>query len=156
MNIDLTTIEGRSAARSLGLNVPDETSKSSHEVLRTTIGTHRLVFPGLLPLLNQVRGRHWSSEAKAKKELGTRLRLCAIDQRTPQATCRRSVSLTVTLGPRRKQPDADAYDKILLDALVRCGLLLDDSARGLVGRVEIAFERGSSDETIITLTDVPP
>ncbi len=150
MNIDLTTIEGRSAARSLGLHVPDEAAP-----VQSPRGTHTLVLPMLLPRLNQVRGRHWSAEAKAKKDLVQWLRVCALEQSVPTAQGPRFVFVDVKLGPRRKKPDADAYDKILLDALVSAGLLLDDSDRGLIGRVGIAFERGPVSETRITLTDHP-
>ncbi len=113
-----------------------------------------IVLPILPPRLNQVIGRKWFIVDRLKRDLTTALSLCARDQNIIPATLRRKVSLHVVLGPRRKQPDADAYDKLLLDALVRCGLLVDDSARGLVGRVEVSFERGTKDETRITLEDV--
>jgi Holliday junction resolvase RusA-like endonuclease len=72
----------------------------------------------------------------------------------PGATGQRRVSLSVTLAPRRRQPDADAYDKVLLDSLVRCGLLCDDNAKGILGRMSVEFLRGKTSETRITLEDV--
>jgi hypothetical protein len=162
--LDLKTAEGRAAARSLGMAVPAERPMpctrcfggpcDEHAHVGPAGKTHVLVFDGLLPRLNEVRGRHWSKEANAKSRLKERLVLCALAQHIPQATGPRSVFLDVALGPNRKRPDADAYDKILLDALVTIGLLLDDSARGLVGRVGISFERGPASETRICLTDV--
>lgn len=116
--------------------------------------THTLILPVRIPTLNQVRGRHWSKEHRAKKLLADDLRITAILQDVPKATGPRKVSLHVVLGPRRRQGDRDNFDKLLLDALTRCGLILDDSARGLVGRMEVSFQRGPKDETRITLTDV--
>ncbi len=149
--LDLNSPVGRALARSLGFLVPPEADGSEplpqHD-------THTLIYAALLPRLNEVRGRKWYAEHAKKKQLANDFALLARIQNVPKATTRRSVSLAVTLGPRRKKPDADAYDKLLLDALVRCDLLLDDSARGLVGRVEVSFERGTKDETRITLEDV--
>lgn len=115
---------------------------------------HTLTIPNWLPpRLNQVRGRHWYAEAKLKKEAIAFIvfyaRLCGV----PPARGRRRVSLRIVLGPRRRQPDRDAYDKMLLDALCRAGLLLDDSDRGLVGRVDIQFRRGPNCETTITIEE---
>ncbi len=39
--------------------------------------------------------------------------------------------------------------------LARCGLLIDDGKRGLVGRMQVTFSRAERCETRITLTDVP-
>ena len=44
------------------------------------------------------------------------------------------------------------FDKLLLDALVRSRMLIDDSARGVVGRVNVAFARGAK-RTVIVLED---
>lgn len=148
--VDLNTAEGRAAARVLGFAVPPETDPTPPVPGKT----HVLVFDGLLPRLNEVRGRHWSVENNAKKKLAKRLHALALQQHIPTATGPRSVFLDITLGPRRRKCDEDAYDKILLDALVRSGLLLNDSARGLVGRVGISFARGPTNETRICLTDV--
>jgi len=39
--------------------------------------------------------------------------------------------MEILLTPPMRQPDRDPLDKLLLDALVGAGLLLDDSERGL-------------------------
>lgn len=106
------------------------------------------------PTLNSVRGRHWSIEYQAKKHAAEMLAFTSWQQDVPRASVRRRVSLTVTLAGRMKQPDADAFDKILLDALVLCGLLLDDSHRGLAGRMKVKFRRGRPACTKIILEDV--
>ena len=116
---------------------------------------HAFTIPGWTPkLLNSVRGRHWSAEHRAKKETKAMLESYAYIQRVPQARGRRRVEVLVTLNPKQGQPDKDAYDKILLDALVRTGLLLDDGEQGLEGRMGVRFERGTQQSTTIILEDV--
>lgn len=117
---------------------------------------HVLTVPNWTPpRLNQVRGRHWSIEHRAKKQTAELLRLYAIYANIPPANCKRSAAIIVTLSSRQKQPDRDAYDKILLDALVRAGLLMDDSDRGLHGRLSVEFHAGGGKQTLIILEDIP-
>jgi hypothetical protein len=52
-------------------------------------------------------------------------------------------------------PDRDAFDKVLLDALVRARLLLDDGERGLAGRLEVELVRGNARRTEVLLRDAP-
>lgn len=118
---------------------------------------HRLHIPRWRPpLANRWRGRHWSVAHKLRHETQETLAVYARLQRVPAASGPRKVALALALAPRQKQPDADAFDKLLLDALVGAGLLLDDSARGLAGRVEVSFSRCSLEDwgTILTLEDV--
>ncbi len=109
------------------------------------------------PLINQFRGKHWSVAHKLRTNMMSLLWAYARCQGVPPATTRRRVSLAICLAPKQKVPDADSMDKLLLDALVGCGLLLDDGAKGLVGRVEVSFSRGGIGEwgTVISLEDVP-
>ncbi len=108
------------------------------------------------PLANQWRGAHWSKAHKLRTEMMSLLWAYARSQGVPPATTRRKVSLAICLAPKQKVPDADSMDKLLLDALVGCGLLLDDGAKGLVGRVEVTFTRSSLADwgTTLTFTDV--
>jgi Holliday junction resolvase RusA-like endonuclease len=108
------------------------------------------------PLANEWRGRHWSVAHRLRKRAADLLGTYALAQRVPKATCRRSVAVEVVLGPRQRQPDRDSMDKLLLDAVVEAGLLLDDSDRGLAGRVEVTFRRGDASAwgTVVTLTDL--
>lgn len=72
----------------------------------------------------------------------------------PNASVRRRVSLQLTLAPRQRAADPDAYWKSLLDALVRAGLLVDDNRTWCeLGSVE--FTRGSARATTIMLEDIP-
>src|SRR6185369_1450814 len=99
--------------------------------------SYRLSVPHWRPALcNTWRGRHWSVAHRLRKQTVQLLGVYARLQQVPPATGRRRVSVEIVLAPRQRQPDRDAFDKLLLDALTGAGLLLDDSDRGLVGRVE--------------------
>jgi Holliday junction resolvase RusA-like endonuclease len=72
----------------------------------------------------------------------------------PPAAGKRRVSLTLTLAPRQRGADPDAYRKSLLDALTHAGMLLDDNRQGVeLGPVQ--FIRGEHKATAILLEDVP-
>ncbi len=116
--------------------------------------THTLTLDRLPPRINEVIGRKWYIIARLKQQLEEAMRIAMLTQDVPKARGRRRVSLKAMLGPRRKQPDRDAYDKMTLDCLTRCGLLLDDSERGLVGRMAVEFERAAKDGSVITLEEM--
>ncbi len=84
------------------------------------------------------------------------LGLAKVVQKVPDATGKRRVRLLVRLSPRHRMPDADAFDKLLLDSLVVTRLLTDDDASGLEGRVEVQFEHGTREDwgTEIQIEDV--
>ena len=102
--------------------------------------------------VNQLLGGHWAKAARLKK--ADRLTLFLAFQKTPRATGRRRVSFTITLGPRMRAPDPDAFFKSLLDGLVRCGMLTDDNRQGVELRMP-EFDRGPVKATTITLEDLP-
>jgi hypothetical protein len=118
--------------------------------------TYTVEIPNWRPVsLNAVRGRHWSAERRAKRETADLLAGYARFFLVPAAAGPRRVSVLVTLGPRERANDRDNLDKILLDALVQVGLLLDDGPASLDGRVEVTFRRGPARATTLTLEDVP-
>jgi len=79
--------------------------------------------------------------------------VAAYGRDVPKATGKRRVSIMLTLAPRQRAGDPDAYWKSLLDALVKAKLLLDDNRQHCeLGTVE--FERGKKRETRITLEDI--
>src|SRR5262245_584319 len=121
------------------------------------MAVHRLCIPRWHPpLANQWRGRHWSVAHRLRRAAAQLLGAYALQQRVPRATTRRKVSVLVTLGPRQRPCDTDAYDKLLLDGLVGAGLLVDDGAGGLAGRVEVTFSRGTASAwgTVVVLEDL--
>jgi Holliday junction resolvase RusA-like endonuclease len=115
---------------------------------------HRLVIPAWHPArLNQWDGRHWSTRSRAKRCDRSIVAGYALQQRIPPATGKRRVSLVITLAPRQRAGDPDAYFKTVNDALVHAGLLLDDNRQGVeLGTVE--FLRGLARETEIVLEDL--
>jgi hypothetical protein len=114
----------------------------------------QLVIPDWRPaLLNTLLGCHRWKRGRLKKcdrqLIGFYARLAGV----PKAEGKHRVSLLLTLGPRQRAGDPDAYWKSVLDGLVHAGLLADDNRQGVeLGRV--AFDRGARMETTIVLEDV--
>lgn len=102
--------------------------------------------------LNKLVGRHPMQAHKLKADDKAQVRIEAVIQRIPPAAFRRTVSLTITLAPRQRACDPDAYWKSLLDALVGAVLLVDDS-RQWCRLGSVTFDRGERRSTTITLTD---
>jgi Holliday junction resolvase RusA-like endonuclease len=71
----------------------------------------------------------------------------------PYARVKRSVELTVTLEPKQRSTDVDSLWKSLLDALVHCYALWDDTPR-YCELLPVKFERGARKATRIVLRDV--
>ena len=107
------------------------------------------------PKSNQFVGRHWSVKNRLRKLAIDMIFVYARQAKVAEATGQRKVSLKITMGPRGRVPDADAYDKLLLDALTKCRLITDDGRSGVLGRVAVEFVRGKAPATTIVLEDVP-
>ncbi len=115
---------------------------------------HKLVIPGWHPCrLNELIGVHWATRVKLKRGDLDLVAAYAKMQSIPPATGRRRVSLRLTLAPRQRAGDPDAYWKSTLDALAASKLLVDDS-RTWCELGEITFERGSERKTVIELEDI--
>jgi hypothetical protein len=115
--------------------------------------TYTLTIPSWHPArLNQLLGsvRARIRLKKSDRELVTWYSKAA---GIPLANGPRRVSLRITLGPRQRAGDPDAYWKSTLDALVCAGLLLDDS-RKWVQLGDVLFERGPERMTAIVLEDL--
>ncbi len=104
--------------------------------------------------INQWLGKHWRTRHKLATGQAEMLRVAALCQHIPDATGRRTVTLEIH-GPFRggRHADADAYDKSLLDGLVKSRLLTDDDAKGLKGRMKVSFHKGPEKKTVIILED---
>ena len=115
---------------------------------------HTLTITNWTPIrLNLWEGRHWRVKHRLKKMqaevLGTYSALASI----PAAEGKRRVSLILTMAPRQRRPDPDAFWKGMLDGLVLCGLLVDDGPKWCeLGSV--SYERGPVRQTRIVLEDV--
>lgn len=77
---------------------------------------------------------------------------CRISE-VPQATGKRRVQLKIVLVGRQQKTDPLAYAKSLLDALVKCGQLVDDTDE-YVEWVPPVYERGTEASCTIVLTEV--
>jgi hypothetical protein len=112
-----------------------------------------LDIPGWLPCrLNQLLG-HWSTRRRLKKADRETVGLYARMAGIPRAKGKRRVSLVLTLAPRQRAGDPDAYWKTVCDSLVEAGLLVDDNRQGCeLGSV--VFRRGRQKATTIILEDV--
>ncbi len=75
----------------------------------------------------------------------------------PKATGKRRVSMVVTLAVRQRMPDSDENClKAVLDSLVACSLLVDDSRVWCeCVPTEFVLSRKRQPNTLITLEDVP-
>jgi len=101
--------------------------------------------------INSLVGVHWAVAAKRKK-LDRNL-LSVYFQGKPKATTKRRVRLHIILTGRQKEADPDAQYKSLLDGLVKCGMLVDDSNQWC----EITtptYDRALQGSTTIMLEDV--
>ncbi len=84
--------------------------------------------------LNKLMG-HWSRAHKAKKRDKEIIALCC--RSIPKATTKRKIDIYIDLDKNQKRLDYDNTFKSLLDALVQCGVLKNDSPDWVqVGSVE--------------------
>lgn len=103
--------------------------------------------------LNQLLGGHWARAARRKKTDRRMIEAYCYLAQVPRATGKRRLSLTIVLAPGQRACDPDAYHKALLDGLVHCGALRNDSHRW-VELAPVQFERGKNKTTRIVLEDV--
>lgn len=72
----------------------------------------------------------------------------------PYKQVKRSVELIVTLAPGQRAPDPDSLWKVILDGLVKCYALWNDSPKWCE-LLPVKFERGERKATLIVLKDLP-
>lgn len=115
---------------------------------------HTLIITDWHPVrTNEWAGRHWAVKGKLRGGQESMIRVYAMQQSIRLASGKRAVKLLLHGWPTGKFPDRDAYDKLLLDALVNTGLLINDDGKGLEGRVEVEFVRSKERRTTIILRD---
>jgi len=100
--------------------------------------------------LNTIINNHWSVGHKRKKA-DARI-IATYFAHLPKAVGKRRVSLCIILGKGQRAADPDAYHKSLLDALVKCGQLVNDSYKW-VELAPVKFIRGEM-STVILLEDL--
>lgn len=109
------------------------------------------------PLLNKLLAMHWAKRGREKRICADLVKAYAVQAGVPPAKCRRHVEFYFT-GWARKHgggnlPDSDALDKVMRDALVTAGLIVDDSDKWAEFE-EPVIVRGPK-QTTIRLYDVP-
>jgi hypothetical protein len=104
--------------------------------------------------LNDLIGCHFGTRARRKRSDREIVAGHALEQGIPHALGKRLVKLHLVLRPRQRAGDPDAYHKSLLDALVACGLLVNDN-RQHVELGPVSFQRGTAAEwgTVIEIED---
>lgn len=117
------------------------------------MATHTLYVPDWKP--TSLNGLMASVQAKikAKKRDREMVTLYARMADIPKANCRRRVSVEIGYSGRARECDPDNLTKSLLDALVSCGLLLDDAA-AFVLWAGVEQRRDETTWTRITLEDL--
>lgn len=103
--------------------------------------------------LNVLLAACWQVRARKKRFDADIVKAMFLGAETPRAKGKRRVSLEIVLGPRQRGADPDAYWKSVLDALVQCGALRDDS-RIWCELGEVRFDRGKNWGTTIVLEDI--
>lgn len=118
------------------------------------MSTHVLEIDGWHPARkNEWEGRHWSVKNRIKAADKAVVFAANFNAGIPKATTKRRVRLTITLGPRQRGGDVDAYWKSLLDALKCAGLIIDDS-KEWVETPPVEYVRGPKKATRIELEDI--
>ncbi len=116
--------------------------------------TYKLIIPRWIPTTaNQLLSRHPMTRSRLKRiDANLIAGYCSRD-RIPAAIGIREVGLKITLGPKQRAADPDAYWKSVLDGLVKARMLVnDDRLYCRLGSVE--FERGDERATMISLREI--
>lgn len=116
-------------------------------------GPWTLTIPGWHPTpLNDLVGAHRMKAHRLKSADARRVADEAELAKIPRAFGKRRVRLRIVLGRGQRGCDGDAYWKSLLDALVACHRLYDDS-RQWCELTAVEFDRGKK-ATVIVLEDI--
>lgn len=116
---------------------------------------HTLTIPGYIPCgVNELLRVHWSKRRRLKLECRELVGHYSREQGIPRAEGKRRVSLSFTLSGRGKVKDDDNVRKVLSDALVAAGLLVDD-APAWVEWGPVTWGRGAARGTVVVLEDLP-
>lgn len=104
--------------------------------------------------VNQLLNAHWAKRARMKRVDAQLIGASIIGAGVPRFDrARRRVGLQINLGYRQRAGDPDAYWKSLLDGLVECAALVDDS-RTWCELVPVIFCRKAVWGSVIGLSDL--
>lgn len=114
---------------------------------------HIIAIPGWRPTpLNQLLG-HWARAYHAKRHDAEVIAVACLACGVPSAACRRRVDLEIVLPKGVRAYDHDAHWKSLLDGLVECGALRNDSP-AWCHQGEVRIARGERLVTYVWLEDL--
>lgn len=114
--------------------------------------SHGIIIYDWHPTLdNRLVGQHWS-KVKRMKDADKEI-IATYARPFPRARRKRRIHLRIVLAPRQRGGDPTNYWKSLLDALVACGQLVDDSGRWCEA-MPPRIERGERKRTEIILEDM--
>jgi Holliday junction resolvase RusA-like endonuclease len=105
------------------------------------------------PTINELLSGHWSKGARLKKRCVGIVWASCVEQKLTKATGKRMVAIEITTNKAGRRADPDAYYKSTLDALVKCGMLVDDSSQWCE-HAQTLVRFGDKNETVILLTDI--
>ena len=113
-----------------------------------------ITIPDFIPArVNQLYSGHWAKRLRLKAADAEMIAGYARKAQIPKATGRRQVHLELTLTPRMRGTDKDAFWKSVLDSLVHCEMLVDDNAK-YCEPATVQFTRGPKKQTVILLEDL--
>lgn len=91
---------------------------------------HILTIPRWMPVSDNIlMGAHRFTKIKLKKADANAIYWSMREQRIPTALKRRKIEVVIKCKPRGRMPDPTNFAKSLLDAMVKCRLVIDDSQR---------------------------
>ncbi len=142
----------RSQGRTAHFVIVDEGIDPPLPTILGAMGAWTFRIPDWAPTpVNKLYDHHWASRRKHKKSDAEIVAYYA--RNVPKASQKRAVSLHVVFPPGKRMPDVDAYAKSLLDSLVHCKLLVNDSSAWCVLN-PVAYSRGQVAVSFITVEDV--
>lgn len=111
------------------------------------------IVPGIPPSNNQYIGRkNYHEYQRTKKMWAERIALCCRPK--PQKPLPRAVVILTYYFPDRRRRDPDNYaPKMILDGLVKCGILVDDSFQNIELILSAKFGCKKS-ETVIEVKEL--
>ena len=119
------------------------------------MGTERIVIqiPRWRPTsLNSLMNSHWAKAARMKKADKSMVAIYCSGM--PKAKGKRRVTFNILLGKGQRRTDPDACLKSGLDALVACGMLVDDSDKYCEIMPVTQFRKPGWYGTLIALEDI--
>ena len=106
------------------------------------------------PSLNKLLRMHWATRYRMGRVINRRIALACLVAKVPPATVKRRVSITLGYARKCRALDEDNAVKLLLDALVKAGALVDDSPEWLErGPYAVRFD---GQATYLEIEDVEP